>query len=141
MPTRKELIEEIAGQFHAIKNKIHGSMAAGQKQGITYAQQFALLMISQCKDSGIKEISKMLCTTSSAATQLVNELVKRELVVRKTNKADRRALDLTISKKGQKQILETKKRHLEMMSALFDALGDNELEQFIGLNKKIINNI
>ena len=135
---RKQLIEEIAGHFHAIKNKIHGKMVQGQKGDVTHAQHFALFMISQCKDSGIKEISKMLCTTSSAATQLVNELVKQGFVTRKTNTKDRRALDLAISKKGQKQIIKAKKLQMEMMSKMFSALTDKELKQFIALNKKIL---
>ncbi len=139
--SRKKLIEEIATDFHAIRNKMHGKMMQGQTGGITYAQQFALFMISQCKDSGIKEISKMLCTTSSAATQLVNELVKQGFVIRKTNAEDRRALDLAISKKGQKQIIKAKKLQMEMMSKMFSSLSDSELQNFIKLNKKIINNI
>jgi len=141
MLTRKQLIEEIAADFHAIKNKMHGSMMNGQKGNITYAQQFALLVISQTKGQGIKEISKMLYTSSSAATQLVNELVRQKLVTRKTNVQDRRALDLTISKKGQAQITLLKKMHQKMMASLFLPLTDKELGHFMVLNKKILNNI
>ena len=111
------------------------------QQDITYAQQFALFIISQYKDAGIKEISKMLCTTSSAATQLVGELVRQGFVTRKVNVKDRRALDLAISKKGQKQVQKAKKRQLEMMSKMFSSLSEKELKSFITLNKKIINNI
>ena len=138
---RKELIEEITADFHAIKNKMHGKMMQGQKGGITHAQRFALFVISQSKDLGIKEISKMMCTTSSAATQLVNELAKQGFVKRKKNEKDRRALDLAVSKKGQKQIIKAKKLQMEMMSKIFSALSNKELQSFIKLNKKIINNI
>jgi|SRR3989344_5554153 len=138
---RKQLIEEIAADFHIIKNKMHGKIIQGEARDITYAQQFALFIISQSKDLGIKEISKMMCTTSSAATQLVNELVKQGFVTRKTNIKDRRALDLAISKKGQKQIIKAKKMQMEMMSKMFSALSDKELQYFIKLHKKILSNI
>src|SRR3989344_7960289 len=127
---RKQLIEEIAADFHIIKNKMHGKIIQGEARDITYAQQFALFIISQSKDLGIKEISKMLCTSSSAATQLVNELVKQGLVTRTTNAKDRRSLHLAISKKGQAQITESKKIRSKMMLSLFSSLSDKELGQF-----------
>lgn len=138
---RKQLLEEIAADFHAIENKMHGMMMQGQKGSITHSQRFALFLISENKDASVKQIASRLCTTSSATTQLVNELVKQGFVLRKTNPKDRRELDLAISKKGQKQILEIKKGHREMMSRLFSALSEKELEQFMKLNKKILSNI
>mgnify|MGYP001577132074 CR=1 FL=1 len=141
MSNRKKLIEEITADFNAIKNKIHAKIMHGQRRDITYSQQFALLIVSQTKDLGIKEISKMLCTSSSATTQLVNELVKQGFVIRKTNSKDRRALHLVISKKGQVQIVKAKKQNTKMMSALFYALNDKELDSYIKLNKKILSKI
>ena len=138
---RKQLLEEIAADFHAIENKMHGMMMRGHKGGITHSQRFALFLISENKDASVKQIASRLCTTSSAATQLVNELAKQGFVVRKTNPKDRRELDLAISKKGQKQILKIKKGHREMMSLLFSALSEKELKHFMKLNKKILTNI
>lgn len=138
---RTQLVQELAADFHAIKNKIHGTMIQSPPNGITYAQQFALLTICQAKASSNKEISQMLCTSSSAATQLINELVKQGFVVRNISKTDRRTLDLVVSKKGKKQLLETKKRHTAIMSLLVGALSDAELAQFVQLNKKILSNL
>jgi len=138
---RKQLIEEISADFHAIENKMHGLMMRGHKGGITHSQRFALFLISENKDASVKEIANRLCTTSSAATQLVSELAKQGFVLRKTNPRDRRELDLAISKRGRKQILEIKKGHRQMMSLLFSALSGKELEQFMKLNKKILSNI
>src|SRR3989338_5172757 len=141
MSKRKILLEEITTAFHAIKNKMHAKMMHKNKGNITHSQEFALFTISQSKDTGIKEISKMLCTSSSAATQLVNELVKQGYVIRRTNSKDKRALHLEVSKKGHAQILKTKLQHSKIISSLFSSLTNRELKNFIALNKKILNNI
>ena len=141
MNHRQQFIEEIAADLHGIKNKMHGKMMQERDLHITYAQQFALFIISQHEDAGIKEISKMLCTSSSAATQLVNELVRQKLVIRKVNSKDKRALYLTVTIKGKKQIIQAKKTHQKIMSEMFSPLNLKELKQFIALHKEILHNI
>lgn len=139
MANRKKLIEEIMATFHAMRNKMHVTMTqSGHKDSITHSQLFVLAIIEKCHDIGIKEISKKLNISSSAATQLVDGLAENGYVVRKANAADRRALQLDLSAKGRAHITELKNKRLETITALFDALSDHELETYLALHKKIL---
>ena len=135
---RKKLIEEIMANINAMRNKMHVKiMQSGSKNMITHSQWFVLCLIQQHKNMGIKEISKMLSITSSATTQLVDGLVESGYVERKINNSDRRSLQLVLSKKGQKSIIEMKIEYAKSMETLFKALTDQELETYNILHKKI----
>ena len=138
---RKKLIEEIAEDWHAIKNKMHARVVALCKGDVTASQRFALFLIAQRQGTSVKNIAAMLGVSSSAATQLVNELVRTGYVQRKTSKKDKRELDLVISKKGKKQLGLMKRDYLKMMSELFYQLDDKDLATFSKLNKKILSNL
>lgn len=142
MTNRKKLIEQILGNFHAMKNKMHvQGVQPGNKHDITHSQLFVLAIIEHNQDIGIKEISEKLNISSSATTQLVDGLVENGYVVRKADLDDRRALQLGLSQKGSKQIAELKSKRMEMMETLFDALTDKELETYLKLHKKILSKI
>ncbi len=138
MTNRKKLIEEIMANFHAMRNKMQTHMQLGREDYITHSQFFVLVIIEQHHNIGIKEISKKLNISSSAATQLVDELVENGYVVRKADLKDRRALQLELSPKGQKHITDLKNKHIKTLASLFDALSDEELKIYLKLHKKIL---
>ncbi len=76
--------------------------------------------------------------SSSAATQLVDPLVKRGYVTRQEDPGDRRLIQLELSPKGKKHIAATKIPRINEMAKIFDPLTNKELEQFVQLHKKII---
>jgi DNA-binding MarR family transcriptional regulator len=86
MIDRQGQIEEILQCFQATKQKLM-KMAhfLTEREQIPYSQWMVLHVIYHNEGIGIKELSHILGTTSSAATQLVDNLVKRALwSVRKT---------------------------------------------------------
>ena len=142
MTNRKKLIEDILANFHAMKNKMYPHFAqSGNKDRITPSQLFVLAIIERHQNIGIKEISKKLNITSSAATQLVDGLVENGYVARKADSKDRRALQLELSAKGRKRLANLKNKGVKMMAELFDALNDKELKTYLALHKKIISKI
>ncbi len=142
MANRKELIEEIMASFYAMKNKMHAKvMRPGRKNYITHSQLFVLAIIERHHNIGIKEISKTLNISSSAATQLVDGLVENDYVVRKADSKDRRALQLKLSAKGQKHIHLLKNKHMKAIAALFNVLNDKELQMYLTLHKKMLSKI
>ncbi len=125
--------------FHAMRNKMHSyAVQSGSKDYITHSQFFVLAIIERHKSIGIKEISKKLNISSSAATQLVDGLAENGYVVRKSNLKDRRALHLELSTKGQKRVIGLKNKHMKTIATLFDALSYTELETYLALHKKIL---
>ncbi len=139
MAHRKQLIEEISANFHAIRNTMQSKiMGPALRGGITHSQLFALMVIEQNHNIGIKEASRMLGISSSAATQLVDALVDEGYVTRRADTNDRRALHLTLSPKGSKHIAALKKAHAKLMTSVFGALTTSELQTFLTLHKKIV---
>lgn len=144
MANRKEQIEGIIQCMHAIRRKLAsegGYFSGTQKKRITPSQWFVLLMVERNKNIGVKEIASLTGITSSAATQLINELAKKGYLIRKGKPEDRRALSIILSDKSKKQIHSMKKQGLEKLIALFDILSDNELTAYCELNKKIADKI
>jgi MarR family 2-MHQ and catechol resistance regulon transcriptional repressor len=142
MTNRKKLIEEIMASFHAMRNKMYSHVAqSGSKDCITHSQLFVLAIIEQHRNIGIKEISKKLNISSSAATQLVDGLVENGYVIRKADSKDRRALQLDLSTKGRRHITGLKNKRTKTMVALFDVLNDKELEIYLNLHRKILSKI
>ena len=67
--------------------------------------QFSILMQLRYKGScGMSEISERSNVTAAAASQLVEKLVQSELIERMEDPNDRRAKQLSLSKKGAKLV-------------------------------------
>lgn len=139
MASRKKLIEEIMANFHALRNSMQSRLLPSKgKDGITHSQLFVLAIIERHRNIGVKAMSKMLNITSSATTQLVDGLVENGYVVRKASSQDRRALQLVLSKKGQRRITDLKNLRMATIATLFEALSNLELETYLRLHKKIL---
>src|SRR4051812_8121358 len=94
-----------------------------------HAQMGLLFMISHQGPQSIKELSQRFGMTSSAATQLVNSLVKSGLLERKEDGADRRKIAVALTSNGKKKLEEAKAYRMKKISRMFESLTDSELEQ------------
>lgn len=138
MPKRIQLIEEILHNFHAIRNITKArATRLGHQSHITHSQWFVLSMIGHFKKRSIKDIAQALEMSSSAATQLVDGLVQGGYVTRSEDQNDRRLVQLELSPKGKKHLVDTKEKRIAEMAEIFDVLTDKELEEFVRLHKKI----
>lgn len=137
MNDRLHKLEELMESFQSFKKPHVFSGSSLKMPRITPSQWMALRIISQRGTCTVKNISKSLDMTGSAATQLVNGLVRSSYVIRKTNKIDRREVILTLSEKSSKNIKRMKEHMLRRMLDIFKVLNDQEFEQLYRLNKKI----
>lgn len=138
---RKNLIEKTIENIYAIKHKIMSEMAFFFKEiGITHSQMTVLRILKKNENINIKDIAGILGITSSATTQIVNELVKKGFLLRKRNPDDRRTVNLTLSEKSIKQFDSIKNKSFSELYSLFEALSDDELLDYYKLNNKIIGN-
>lgn len=138
MSKRTQLIEEILHSFHAIRNITRTKAASlDHQKHITHSQWFALTMIDHHKRRSIKDIAEAMEMSPSAATQLVDGLVRVGLVTRQEEPNDRRLVQLELSPKGKKHLTDTKEKRIAEMAEIFDILTDKELEEFVRLHKKI----
>lgn len=135
---RKIIIEKIIRSFQGVKRKMMSKVQVLPKKFlVTPAQGQIIFIVGHNPGIGIKKIALKLNITSSAATQLVDGLVKDGYLIRENNPADRRAINISLSKKTIEKRREMRKRFAEQFSEIFENLSDNELEELSGLSKKI----
>jgi len=69
--------------------------------GITVAQSFILFSLLESDGLSVKSLAEWLCIDSSAITALVDRLEKENLIERRIDPEDRRALRIFLTDKGR----------------------------------------
>jgi DNA-binding MarR family transcriptional regulator len=139
---RKKQIKEILENMHKIRRILNNEpLCYCKNKPITNAQFIVLELIKNEENIGIKEISKILGITSSATTQIINNLVKNKYINRRVSSSDRRNVKIKLSKDTKKHINYIEAKLLKNLYSLFDGLTDKELSIFCKLNSKIIEKI
>jgi len=135
---RAKKIEELLLNFHNVRQRV---ISKGKflhpETDITFSQWVALEIVGCSNKPSINEISKALRVSSSAATQLINCLQKRGLVVRKSGTNDKRFSVVELSSKARKIFNLMRKRQVLHARKIFSRLTDRELKIFTLLIKKI----
>ncbi len=135
-------LEEVMEGFYALKRKMISEVpASAHRPRITHSQWLVLFIVSRAAGTTIKEISRLMGITSSAATQLVNGLVRKGYMIRGEGVLDRRSCTPRLSPKATRLIFSMKKRMFLRMGTLFAPLTDREFMLYIELNKKIVHGI
>lgn len=144
MGSRKQFIEEIMESMHAIKRKFASLWLSNNNKkdrAVTASQWAVLSVVSKNKNLSLTKLAQMLGISSSAATQLVNELIAKGCLERKDTDHDRRSLQLAISASCKNKLSKIKSIRMDHFKHMFDALTDKELEQYAKLNKKIVEHV
>lgn len=74
------------------------------EHGITIGQSFILLSLNERDGQNVKELAEKLAIDSSAITGLVDRLEKEDLVERRADERDRRALRIHLTEKSAKLV-------------------------------------
>jgi DNA-binding MarR family transcriptional regulator len=142
MKNRRKIVEEITEDLYSIRRKIASEMHhLFDEMQITHPQWIVVHHVKKSGMINIKDLANLLGITSSAATQIVDGLVKKELLIRKRNKEDRRILNIELSEKAINKFDSIKSASFNTLSALFDVLDDKELQDYRDLNNKIASRI
>jgi DNA-binding MarR family transcriptional regulator len=118
-------------------NAFHSSASSGLPR-ITPSQWSVLMLLEEKGEGTVKGIAQALGVTSSAATQLVEGLVKSGFVVRETSVSDRRVVALRVTKKTKSQVEKMKQTMLHKYLEVFAVLSDQEFDRYLHRNKKIV---
>ena len=146
--SRKENTESIMDGMQALRRKMMAGYLKHSKLGAVdiTPSQLAVISIVMEKEKlqnrvGLKIVAETLGITSSAATQLVESLVKKGYLVKQSDAKDRRALFLEIPPKFKRKMTAMKAKVAARFTKMFDALNDKELALYAKLNEKIVRNI
>jgi DNA-binding MarR family transcriptional regulator len=142
MPDRKKQIASIIKNFHTIFQslfKVAPSFLNELK--ITHTQMIILSFVKENEGISLKKLAGTMGITSSAATQLVNNLVKKDYLVREESNIDRRLVKIRLSGEMDKQIETLETMFLEQLFTFYTGLTDEELALYCELNSKVANRI
>jgi len=139
MSRRTRELERIFEGFHSLKmNLAAGRRAFPAGMHVTGSQWLVLGYVGRNAKASIKDISEALGISSSAATQIVRELVKSGCLVKRPDPNDARAVAIELSAKARKDMKELREGMLRNYDRLFTALSDREFKLYVRLNEKII---
>jgi len=134
MENRIKLIEKIFESIYAVKQKIASEMNMSfDEMQLTHSRWLVLNSIRKNNSINIKDLAELLDISSSATTQIVDGLVSKGFLSRKRSKADRRVLEIALSRRSVNQL----KKSMKKISLIFNVLNDDELAKYCELNSKI----
>ncbi len=136
---RSKQLQEMLEGFYKMKRKadMNGRYTM-DGQTITNSQWMTLNLIHRGESVSVKDIRLVFAISSSAATQLVGELIKKHCVVKGTNPIDNRTAVIRLTPRTKQMMARAQRTALAHMSRLFSKLTDEEFADYARLNQKII---
>lgn len=128
--------------FRVVMKKIDRTLSQQlDPYGVSIPQSFILYSLLEEDGATLKEIGNKTLIDSSSMTVLVDKLEKDELVVRKLDSQDRRAIRVFITDKGRDIAEKVSKIGISFNSRLYDLLGEGNQKEFTHGINNIINGL
>ncbi len=141
MVKRQVIISDIFDNMTNLKHVMLSGCPSIHKKDPTMSQMRVLIAIQKNSISNLNEIAKFFKISPSAITQLVNELVKKQLLVRQVDKNDKRIINLKLTTNGEKILAQMQKEHMDLLTSIFQSLSDEDLLVLDNLQKKIVGHL
>jgi DNA-binding MarR family transcriptional regulator len=124
----EELVDAFALASRALVAVTARSLAALSEVEITLPQYRALVLLATRGPQRVIDLAGRLDVNASTASRMVDRLVRKKLVGRRTDESDRRATTLELTDGGSRLVSEaTRRRRLELGRILHDVpLGHRE---------------
>ena len=124
--------------FYKMKHctNMHG-VCKKHNLAVTRTQWMVLNFIEREGAVSVKDIRLAFGITSSAATQLVSELVKHSHVTKRVDATDKRTAIIRLTPATKKSMARAKRAILSHLLRLFSVLDDREFATYVRLNEKI----
>jgi len=97
-----------------------------------------LLTVAARGAVSVKEIARARMISSSAATQVVNSLVKKGYLIRTQDEHDRRATLVVLGPEYKQRANAHAGNAASYLTPLFNSLSKEELEEYERLNNKLV---
>lgn len=133
----EELVSHLFIMGRIMRDRMHKHIGARQCSLLEFET------IRYVKDAGkphMRDVAKNLHMTPSAATLLIEPLVKEKMLVRVLDPNDRRSVRLSVTPKGRKLLERGVAKKVEEMRKVFGVLTPAERSRYITIIKKIIKN-
>ena len=124
--------------FFAVRGIVRTKLASGRKlDPSTWLRIETMKFIADHDEPKMKDVADYLSITAPSATSLVSGLIKSGLVTGRTDRLDRRASRLMLTRKGKTELKAAFVRGVQILGGLFAALSEAELAAFSGALERI----
>lgn len=135
--TREDLLQAVIQRIISVMRHVRHPGPPPEPK-LSPPQLYLLFTIDSNKEEmSAKELAERSSITPGAVTQFVDTLVERGLVAREGDPNDRRIVRLKLTELAKSQLEQFRKKHLAVMSKIFEALTDDEIKQLIALFTKM----
>jgi DNA-binding MarR family transcriptional regulator len=129
MTTRDPRIETITDNLRTVYASVQQLIVpTWLKLDLSMAQFKALVAVERSSGVGVCGLGRQLSIGESAASLLVDQLVRRGYVGRKTDPADRRRVLLGTTSRGEKRLRELRQGSREILDEWLAELDQDQLE-------------
>lgn len=111
------------------------------KTGITVDQWVILKYINENNGTNQVEIARSSAKDAPTTTRIIDQLVRKKLVTRKTDKTDRRKFQVVITAKGGALVKKIVPHILKHRHRVINGMDEKELTAFTDSLKKMLTNL
>jgi DNA-binding MarR family transcriptional regulator len=108
-----------------------------EQNDITWTQRKILVFLEEHGAQKMSTIARQICVTMSAATAIVEKMVRAELVVREADPTDRRVIRIDLSQKGKQLLAESMKVQARCFEEILERLEPAKRAELVGAFEQI----
>ncbi len=141
--SNKYLAEELLTAIAAGHDKLQKILlknlvrSAGNLKNMSLSQLNVLMYLETREHVRMKDIGEKLGVKPSSVTNLVDRLIKAELVERSFDPEDRRVVEVSLSEGGKKLIEEVRNNDRKNWEKVIGKIDKKEYEQLLRITKKM----
>ena len=136
---KQQYIEQLFSTMGQIRKLLESQAQESHEERTATIMQFsALKYLRDHKHSTVGDVAMQLKLSKSSATQLIERLVKADLVERVDDTEDRRIVRIVITSAGEQKFIELKKKFIAKMGKIFSKIPDEDLQELIRIHTNLI---
>jgi DNA-binding MarR family transcriptional regulator len=137
--TKQQYIEQLFNTMGQLRKLLESqAQESHEERAATMMQYAALKSLKGNEKSTVGDIAVQLKLSKSSATQLIERLVKADLVERFHDQKDRRIVRVAITSAGEQKMLELRKKFIHKMSKIFSKIPDADLKKLVRIHANLI---
>ena len=111
------------------------------KMNLPVSNIIVLDVLREKGPSAMGDIARSLGLTMSAATGIVDKMIKNGVVKRERSDTDRRVVKVALLKKGQDICEKVQKMRKDIISDMYSVLSDQERDEYLTILRKVYSNM
>jgi DNA-binding MarR family transcriptional regulator len=117
--------------------KRNENIVKGKKNSLNHMHIAILDLLAISDPLRMGEISRILKMTMSNATATIDKMIEDGLVERQRSHEDRRVVEVSLSKKGHKALIEINDFRRDLTNEMYAVLSEKEKKEYLTLLRKV----